>query len=40
VTITFGSAAGDADVELRALTAAADAALLTRKSLRPAAARP
>ncbi|HET8757856.1 MAG TPA: GGDEF domain-containing protein [Solirubrobacteraceae bacterium] len=37
VTITFGHAAGGPDAELRALTSAADAALLARKAARPAA---
>ena len=40
VTITFGSAAGGPEAELRALTSQADAALLARKSVRPAEARP
>jgi diguanylate cyclase (GGDEF)-like protein len=40
VTITFGFAAGGPEVELRTLTSAADAALLARKAVRPAAARP
>jgi diguanylate cyclase (GGDEF)-like protein len=44
VTITFGFASGGPEAELRALTSAADAALLARKAarpgVRPAAARP
>jgi diguanylate cyclase len=40
VTITFGCASGGPDAELQALTSQADAALLARKNLRPAAARP
>jgi diguanylate cyclase (GGDEF)-like protein len=39
VTITFGCAAGGPEAELRTLTSAADAALLARKSVRPAATR-